>query len=274
MPPLSPTPGCTSGDVWKESTASRFTTSGNAEMDALIGGGLERGTNALFIGAAGVGKSTLALTFAVAAARRSEHAVLFAFDEGRGTINARARAIGLSMEDLIEAGTLRIEQIDPAEMAPGEFAYLVRSCVEKDRARIVVIDSLNGYLNAMPDERFLILQMHELLSYLSQMGVVTILVLAQHGLVGPMESPLDISYLSDGVVLLRYFEAQGRVRRAISVLKKRSGTHEDTIREYQLTAEGIKLGPPLTEFSGILTGSPIYTGAPHPLMPSQSDERS
>jgi circadian clock protein KaiC len=143
------------------------------------------------------------------AARRAR--VLFAFDEGRGTINARARAIGLSIDDLVEAGTLRIQQIDPSEMAPGEFAYLVRTCVERDKARIVVIDSLNGYLNAMPDQRFLILQMHELLSYLSQMGVVTILVLAQHGLVGPMESPLDISYLSDGVVLLRYFEAQGRV---------------------------------------------------------------
>ena len=251
-----------------------FTTSGNAEMDALIGGGLERGTNALFIGAAGVGKSTLALTFAAAAARRGEHAVLFAFDEGRGTINARARAIGLSIDDLVETGTLRIQQIDPSEMAPGEFAYLVRTCVERDKARIVVIDSLNGYLNAMPDQRFLILQMHELLSYLSQMGVVTILVLAQHGLVGPMESPLDISYLSDGVVLLRYFEAQGRVRRAISVLKKRSGTHEDTIREYQLTSDGIKLGPPLTEFSGILTGSPTYTGPSKPLMPHQNDERS
>lgn len=248
-----------------------FTRSGNAEMDALLGGGLERGTNALFIGAAGVGKSTLALTYAVAAARRGEHAVMFAFDEGRGTIDARAKAIGLPIDDLVEAGTLRIQQIDPAEMAPGEFAHLVRCSVENDKARVVVIDSLNGYLNAMPDERFLILQMHELLSYLSQMGVVAILVLAQHGLVGPMETPLDISYLSDAVVMLRYFEADGRVRRALSVLKKRSGAHEDTIREYQLTSEGIRLGPPLTEFSGVFTGTPVYTGGPKPLMASQGD---
>lgn len=248
-----------------------FTTSGNAELDALLGGGLERGTNALLIGAAGVGKSTLALTHAVAAAQRGEHAVIFAFDEGRGTIDARARAIGLPVREAVEAGTLRIQQIDPAEMAPGEFAYLVRCSIEQDNARLVVIDSLNGYLNAMPDERFLILQMHELLSYLSQVGVVTILVLAQHGLVGPMETPIDLSYLSDAVVMLRYFEADGRVRRAMSVLKKRSGAHEDTIREYQLTPRGIRIGPPLTEFSGIFTGTPRYTGGPKPLMASADD---
>jgi circadian clock protein KaiC len=249
-----------------------FTQSGNGGLDALLGGGLERGTNALFIGPAGVGKSTLALTFAVAAARRGDHAVIFAFDEGRGTIDARAKAIGLDIESLVTAGTLRIEQIDPAEMAPGEFTHLVRSSVERDKARIVVIDSLNGYLNAMPDERFLILQMHELLSYLSQMGVVAILLLAQHGLVGPMETPVDISYLSDAVLMLRYFEAEGRVRRALSVLKKRSGAHEDTIREYQLTSGGIKLGPPLTEFQGIFTGSPTYTGTLKPLMPKPTHE--
>jgi circadian clock protein KaiC len=206
----------------------------------------------------------------VAAARRGDHAVIFAFDEGRGTIDARARAIGLDIEPLLKAGTLRIEQIDPAEMAPGEFTHLVRLGVERDKARIVIIDSLNGYLNAMPDERFLILQMHELLSYLSQMGVVAILLLAQHGLVGPMETPVDISYLSDAVLMLRYFEAEGRVRRALSVLKKRSGAHEDTIREYRLTSEGIKLGPPMTEFRGIFTGSPTYTGTQQPLM-SKSD---
>lgn len=243
-----------------------FSPSGNAGMDALLGGGIERGTNALLIGAAGVGKSALALTFAAAAAERGEHAVIFAFDEGHGTIMARARAINLPLEANIQLGTLRVQQIDPAEMSPGEFAHLVRSSIEVDNARIVVIDSLNGYLNAMPDQRFLILQMHELLSYLNHSGVVCILVLAQHGLVGPMETPLDISYLSDAVVMLRYFEAQGRVRRAISVLKKRSGAHEDTIREYQLTPQGIRVGPPLTEFSGIFTGTPTYTGGPIPLL--------
>lgn len=251
-----------------------FAKSGNAGMDALLGGGLERGTNALLIGAAGVGKSSLALTFATAAAARGEHAIVFAFDEGHGTINARARAIGLPLQEALEAGTLRIEQIDPAEMAPGEFTHLVRCSVEIDKVQIVIIDSLNGYLNAMPDERFLILQMHELLSYLSQLGVVCILVLAQHGLVGPMETPLDISYLSDAVVMLRYFEAEGRVRRALSVLKKRGGAHEDTIREYQLTSEGIQIGPPLTQFSGIFTGTPTYTGGPKPLMASLSDDRA
>lgn len=249
-----------------------FAKSGNAGMDALLGGGLERGTNALLIGAAGVGKSSLALTFATAAAARGERAVIFAFDEGQGTINARAKAIGLPLQAALDAGTLHIQQIDPAEMAPGEFAHLVRSSVENDEVRIVIIDSLNGYLNAMPDERFLILQMHELLSYLSQLGVVCILVLAQHGLVGPMETPLDISYLSDAVVMLRYFEAEGRVRRALSVLKKRGGAHEDTIREYQLTSEGIRVGPPLTQFSGIFTGTPTYIGGPKPLMPNRSDD--
>ena len=252
--------------------AGEFTASGNAQMDALLGGGLERGTNALFIGAAGVGKSSLALSYAVAAAGRGEHAVIFAFDEGLGTIGARATAIGLPIREAVESGNLRIRQIDPAEMSPGEFAYLVRRSVERDNARIIIIDTLNGYLNAMPDQRFLVLQMHELLSFLSQVGVVTILVLAQHGLVGPMDTPVDLSYLSDAVVMLRYFEAEGRVRRALSVLKKRSGAHEDTIREYQLTSHGIRIGPPLTEFSGIFTGTPRYTGGARPLMTSQEHD--
>src|SRR3546814_359680 len=193
-----------------------FTPSGNSEIDKLLGGGLERGTNALFIGAAGVGKSSLALTFALAAAGRGEHAVFFAFDEGRGTLEARARTIGQPLDEALASGKLRIQQIDPAELSPGEFAANVRASVEQVGARVVVIDSLNGYLSAMPDERFLILQMHELLSYLGQQGVLTILVLAQHGLVGPMDTPLDISYLSDAVVMLRYFEVGGSVRRALS----------------------------------------------------------
>jgi circadian clock protein KaiC len=162
---------------------------------------------------------------------------------------------------------VRFQQIDPAEMSPGEFAANVRRSVEEDGARLVVIDSLNGYLNAMPDGRFLILQMHELLSFLSQQGVLTILILAQHGLVGPMETPLDISYLSDAVVMLRYFEYAGQVRRALSVVKKRSGYHEQTIREFQLGAQGITVGPPLTQFSGIFSGTPVYTGDESPLMP-------
>jgi circadian clock protein KaiC len=241
-----------------------LTSSGNAELDQLLGGGLERGTNALLIGSAGVGKSSLALTYAIAAAGRGEHAVFFAFDEGRGTVEARAQTLGLPLQQHIDSGQIRFQQIDPAELSPGEFAANVRKSVEIDHARIVVIDSLNGYLSAMPDERFLILQMHELLTYLGQQGVLTILVLAQHGLVGPMETPLDISYLSDSVLMLRYFEVGGAVRRALSVVKKRSGLHEHSIREFRLGSAGIKLGPPLKEFSGIFSGNPRYTGATMP----------
>jgi circadian clock protein KaiC len=232
----------------------------------LLGGGLERGTNALLIGGAGVGKSSVALTYCVAAAARGENAVFFAFDEGLGTLDARAKSLGLNLEGALANGRLKFQQIDPAELSPGEFAANVRRRVEEDNARIVVIDSLNGYLNAMPDSRFLTLQMHELLSYLGQQGVLTILVLAQHGLVGPMDTPLDISYLSDSVIMLRYFEYSGQVRRALSVVKKRSGEHEQTIREFRLTAGGVALGPPLTGFSGIFTGTPTYTGDSTPLM--------
>jgi circadian clock protein KaiC len=158
-------------------------------------------------------------------------------------------------------------------MSPGEFAHMVRYSVERDGVRVVIIDSLNGYMNAMPQERFLVLQMHELLSTLNQLGVVTILVLAQHGLMGPMQTPLDISYLSDAVLMLRYFEAEGRVRRAISVVKKRSGAHEDAIREFRLTGQGVKVGPPLTEFQGILTGVPDYRGGAAPLLPAERPRR-
>ena len=252
--------------------AGEFTPSGNAELDVLLGGGLERGTNALLIGAAGVGKSSVALTYAMAAAGRGERAIIFVFDEGLSTIEARARTIGLDLEGALDSGHVKIQQIDPAEMSPGEFASRVRYAVERDGAQIVVIDSLNGYLNAMPDGRFLILQMHELLSYLSQLGVLTILILAQHGLVGPMDTPLDISYLSDAVVMLRYFEVNGTVRRALSVVKKRSGNHEHSIREFKLSADGIVVGPPLLGFTGIFSGTPTYTGAADPLLVEEGDD--
>jgi circadian clock protein KaiC len=253
-----------------------FISSGTDELDRLLGGGLERGTNALLIGSAGVGKSSLAVTYAIAAAQRGDHAVIFAFDEGRGTLEARARTIGLPLSECLENGSIRFQQIDPAELSPGEFAANVRKSVEVDGARLIVIDSLNGYLNAMPDGRFLILQMHELLTYLNQQGVLTLLVLAQHGLVGPMDTPLDISYLSDAVLMLRYFEYNGVVRRALSVVKKRSGHHEHTIREFRLTRAGIEVGPPLVNFSGIFSGTPQYTGDPEPLMksePTKSESR-
>ena len=218
------------------------------------------GTSTLLIGGAGVGKSSIAITYVMAAAGRGETAAVFGFDEGLGTVFARAAGLGMPLQAYVDAGQVRVQQIDPAEMSPGEFVHRVRRSVDKDGARVVVIDSLNGYLNSMPEERFLILQMHELLSYLNQLGVVTILILAQHGLMGPLQTPLDISYLSDAVLILRYFEAEGRVRRAISVVKKRSSAHEDAIREFRLTAEGIKVGPPLTEFQGILSGAPSYRG--------------
>ena len=246
-------------------------SSGSEGLDALLGGGIHRGTSALFIGGAGVGKSTVALSYAVAAAARGEYAILFAFDEGLGTIFARADSLGIALRTHVDSGRLAIQQIDPAEMSPGEFAALVRDAVEKRNARVVVIDSLNGYLNAMPNEKFLILQMHELLSYLNQLGVVTLLVLAQHGLMGPMQSPLDISYLSDTVIMLRYFEADGTVRRALSVVKKRSGAHEYAIREFLLAQGGLQVGPPLKQFRGIFTGTPTYLGEHKPLMSSSEN---
>ena len=249
-----------------------LTQSGVPELDTLLGGGLERGTSALLVGGAGVGKSSIAVTYAVGAAQRGERVAMFAFDEGLGTLFARAAGLGVNLQEYVDQGLITIQQIDPAEMSPGEFSQLVRDAVEQHNIRVLLIDSLNGFLNAMPDERFLVLQMHELLSFLNQLGVLTIMVLAQHGLVGQMQTPIDLSYLSDAVIMLRYFEAGGRVRRAISVVKKRSGTHENAIREFQLTSEGLKVGPPLIEFSGILTGTPTYVGGPKPLMPETGDD--
>jgi circadian clock protein KaiC len=219
-----------------------------------------------------VGKSSLALSYVIAAAQRGEHSVFFAFDEGRGTLEARARVLGLPLDQALESGRIRFQQIDPAELSAGEFAANVQRSVEIDGARLVVIDSLNGYLNAMPEGRFLILQMHELLTYLNQQGVLTLLVLAQHGLVGPMNTPLDISYLSDSVLMLRYFEYGGMVRRALSIVKKRSGDHEHTIREFRLSSQGVTVGPPLVNFTGIFSGTPQYTGESIPGVAGQHAE--
>jgi circadian clock protein KaiC len=249
-----------------------LTASGVPELDTLLGGGLERGTSALLVGGAGVGKSSIAVTYAVGAAKRGERVAMFAFDEGLGTLFARATGLGVNLQRYVDEGLVTVQQIDPAEMSPGQFTQRVRDEVEQRHVRVLLIDSLNGYLNAMPDERFLVLQMHELLSYLNQLGVLTIMVLAQHGMLGHMQTPIDLSYLSDAVIMLRYFEAAGRVRRAISVVKKRSGTHENAIREFQLTSEGVKVGPPLTDFSGILTGTPTYVGDPKPLMPESTHD--
>jgi circadian clock protein KaiC len=248
--------------------------SGSAELDTLLGGGLKRGDNALLIGPAGVGKSSVALTFAVSVASRGERTAVFAFDESRRTMVSRARAFGFSMGDTARGDLIDIQQVDPAELSPGEFADRVRQAVETDGARVVIIDSLNGYLNAMPDERFLILQMHELLSFLSQQGVLTLMVLAEHGIVGPMDTPVDISYLADAVLMLRYFEHDGAIRRALSVVKKRSGPHEHTIREFTLGASGLRVGAPLKTFSGVLAGTPIFTGDASMLQAGGADDRS
>ena len=230
-------------------------------LDALMGGGLDAGTSTLLMGPAGSGKSTIACSYALAAAERGEHATVFTFDESLGTLLARSRGLGMDLEPQVRAGRLRLQQVDPAQLSPGEFACAVRTAVDRDDSRVVVIDSLNGYLNAMPEERFLTIQLHELLTYLGQQGVVTLMVVAQHGLLGAgMQTPVDASYLADSVILLRFFEAEGKLRRVISVVKKRSGAHEDSLRELRTGPEGIWVGEPLQNFRGILTGTPTFLG--------------
>jgi circadian clock protein KaiC len=235
-------------------------SSGIDELDALFGGGLDRGTTTLILGQAGTGKSTLALQYATQMAARGERSMVFTFDETLGVMLTRTRALGLDLEKYISSGVLAVQQVDPAEISPGEFSSLILRGVEAG-CKLVVIDSLNGYLNAMPGEKFLNNQLHELSSYLNQQGVVTILILAQHGLVAAAEAPVDLSYLADTVVTVRFFEAAGTVRQALSVIKKRSGHHEKTIREVTLEAgKGIRVGAPLKEFQGVLTGGPVFHG--------------
>jgi circadian clock protein KaiC len=231
-----------------------------AELDKLLGGGLESGSSTLIIGPAGTGKSFLAFQFITAAVKRGEHVALFAFDEELRLLFARTKAMGIDLEAMHDSGDLVVSQIDAAEISPGEFAHRVRKVVEKDNIRTVVIDSLNGYQNAMPQEQYLILHIHELLQYLNRVGASTFLTVAQHGLVGDMKSPVDVTYLADTVILLRYFEAFGQVRRAISVLKKRTGSHENTIREFAIRREGLTVGPVLEKFHGVLRGVPEYVG--------------
>jgi circadian clock protein KaiC len=241
-------------------------TSGVKELDDLLGGGIDSGTATLVIGPAGSGKSALAAQYAVASAQAGHHAAIFTFDESTGTAITRSEALGLPMRSLVESKALRLTQVDPAEVSPGQFASDVKAAVEQDGAQVIVIDSLTGYLNAMPEEQFLLNQLHELLTFLGQQGVVTILIATQHGLIGTMQAPVDVSYLADSVILLRYFEAIGTVRNAISVLKKRTGAHEKTLREYKLGRGGIQIGGPLREFQGVLSGVPVYVGNPSPLL--------
>jgi circadian clock protein KaiC len=240
--------------------------SGVAELDALLGGGLTAGSSTLIIGPAGTGKSLLSIQFLAASVRRGERVGLFVFDEELGLLLARAKSLGIDLEAMRNTGELFIEQMDAAELSPGEFSHRVRGCVDQQNIRTVLIDSLNGYQAAMPEEQFLILHLHELLQYLNRRGATTILTVAQHGMLGDMKQPVDVTYIADTVVMLRYFEAMGRVRRAISVIKKRTGSHEDTIRELQISGRGINVGEPLTDFQGVLRGIPTYIGQKAPLM--------
>ena len=231
--------------------------SGIPELDALAGGGLGRGTSTLLIGPAGCGKTTIALRWLTTAAERGEPASAFIFEETINTLLGRASGLGMDIDPLLRSGRMKIEHLDPAEVSPGEFVDMVRHSVEKDKVRAVLIDSLNGFLQAMPGEQFLALHLHELLTYLNNRGVLTLLVLAQMGLVGSaMHTPIDVSYLADNILVLRYFEAKGEVRQAISMMKKRSGGHERSIRELRLGPDTIKVGAPLSDFQGILSGSP------------------
>ncbi|MGV3530904.1 MAG: ATPase domain-containing protein [Chthoniobacteraceae bacterium] len=231
-------------------------SSGIPALDELLGGGLDRGTSTMFMGPPGTGKSTLAIQFAVTAAERGDKALIFIFDETVGTFVSRAKKLGIGLDAQIASGNVEIQQIDPVEISPGELAHRVQCGVAERGVQMVIIDSINGYLNAMPAERYLTLQLHELLAALGQQGVVTIMVLAQQGLIGHMQSSVDLSYLADTVLLLRFFETAGEVKQAVSLIKKRSGDHERTIREFRITQAGIEVGKPLANMQGVLTGVP------------------
>jgi circadian clock protein KaiC len=232
--------------------------SGMPELDKLLGGGIERGTSTLIAGAAGTGKSSVAAQFLHAAAGRGQKAMMVIFDEAESTLIDRSAELNISLRPFLESGAVQIRQVDPAELSPGELINEIREAVENSGISIVVIDSLNGYLNAMPGERHLLIQLHELLMFLGQRGVATILISAHHGLIGSnMSAPVDVSYLADAVVLMRYFEAEGEVRQAISIVKKRGGAHERSIREFKMAEGQIQVGPPLRNFRGILTGVPV-----------------
>ncbi|MGR3593588.1 MAG: ATPase domain-containing protein [Limimaricola soesokkakensis] len=246
--------------------------SGIPALDQLLGGGIEQGSSTLVLGPSGTGKSLFSLQFALAAIDRGERAALFVFDEELGLMEARLAKLGIDIPALRASGALQVEQVDAAEMSPGEFAQKVRDSVVEREVRCVVIDSMTGYQAAMPQENALVLHIHELLQFLNRQGASTFLTVAQHGLVGDMKSPIDVTYLADTVILLRYFEAMGKVRRAVSIIKKRTGAHEDTIREYRIGAAGLELGAPLQGFQGVLRGVPDFVGSADPLMKVGADD--
>lgn len=243
-------------------------STGIAQLDQMMGGGLARGTNTLLNGPSGVGKTTTAVRCGLTAIDRGEKAAYFLFDEGIGTFLSRAAAMGMDLGPHCQSGQMTVSQIDPAELSPGEFASRVRNAVEKDGVKFLVIDSLNAFLQAMPGEKYLILQMHEMLSYLNQQGVITLLVLGQHGMIGEVRSEVDLSYLSDAIFMFRYFEAEGLLHKAVSVVKSRVTPHESSIRQFGIGANGITVGEPLKDFEGVLTGAPAYRGIT-PLLGSQ-----
>jgi circadian clock protein KaiC len=249
--------------------AVHVASSGIPELDSLLGGGIPCGTSALITGPAGSGKSTLLTHYAAALAGQGKFVTYFLFEETRENFLQRAEGFSLPLAPLLESGHLKLLQIDPSEMSPGQFAHEVRASVERGHTQVLMIDSLNGYLNSMPSENYLLLQMHELLTYLNQMGILTLMSLVQHGLFGRMEAPVDLTYLADCVIVLRYFEAFGSVHQALAVIKKRTGNHERTIRQFEFTSRGVEIGEPLTYFDGVLTGTPVYRGPAESLMARQ-----
>jgi circadian clock protein KaiC len=239
---------------------ARIVSTGLPELDALMGGGLACGSNTLFVGPSGAGKTTTALACALAALRRGEKAAYYLFDEGLATLVVRSKALGLDVEEYIASGQLALVPLDPAEVSPGEFAQMVRLAVEDKGATFVAIDSLNAYLQAMPGGKYLMLQMHELLTYLNHHDVVTVLVLGQHGLLGEMRTDIDMSYLADGILLFRFFEARGRLLKAVSMVKSRTNFHEPSIREFRMSRAGLEVGDALQDFEGVLSGVTVYHG--------------
>jgi circadian clock protein KaiC len=235
-------------------------STGDDSLNTLLGGGLVPGTSTLIVGPSGIGKTTVSIRCVLSALERGERVAFYLFDENLNTLFTRSASLGMDLRSYTKSGQLKVHHIDPAELAPGEFAHMLRDAVEIEGVSMVAIDSLNAYLQAMPGEKYLTLQMHELLAYLNQQGVTTILILGQHGLIGEVRSDVDLSYLSDTTLLLRFFEVNGRLRRAITTIKSRTNAHAQTIHELCLNKNGIEIGAALEGFEGVLSGLPTYRG--------------